>query len=239
MKKGCLCGLLAIALMVQSFTLPVMATESGGVSGNGIPVESGSVPELSVEDNDDLTPDSSNEERLKDKESASEEEAGQDGDVASGENSGLEDGLAAEEDSVSEAGSVSEEGSVSEAGSVSEEDSVSEGESSALEEEQETDAGQTIEQYIYQGMVSRTTKINISSYNITTGNIASIVFGLLNDCPELYYVRGSFSYDYYVSSNRVANIYLTYHSYDTGAFDQAVAEALALVDDSMSDREKP
>ena len=227
MKKGCLCGLLAIALMVQSFTLPVMATESGGVSGNGIPVESGSVPELSVEDNDDLTPDSSNEERLKDKESASEEEAGQDGDVASGENSGLEDGLAAEEDSVSEAGSVSEE------------DSVSEGESSALEEEQETDAGQTIEQYIYQGMVSRTTKINISSYNITTGNIASIVFGLLNDCPELYYVRGSFSYDYYVSSNRVANIYLTYHSYDTGAFDQAVAEALALVDDSMSDREKP
>ncbi|MDE6364074.1 MAG: BspA family leucine-rich repeat surface protein [Lachnospiraceae bacterium] len=94
-----------------------------------------------------------------------------------------------------------------------------------------------LEQYLYQQMKERSNTINLETYGISKDKIGNIVSGVLNENPDLYYVKKGFRYS--LSGNDVIEVMLKYEdSYDDNAFQKAVREALAVVKPEMSELEK-
>ncbi|MBQ9991743.1 MAG: InlB B-repeat-containing protein [Lachnospiraceae bacterium] len=95
-----------------------------------------------------------------------------------------------------------------------------------------------IEEYLYNGIKNREEKIYISQFGLISSNIKYYVYGVINDHPELYFANTYFTY----TMDQTGLIHYIRVAYLTGddaeAFDQAVAEAMALVDEEMSDFEK-
>lgn len=94
-----------------------------------------------------------------------------------------------------------------------------------------------LEQYLYQQMKERRENINIESYGISKDQIGAIISGVLNENPDLYFVKKGFSY--WLSGNNVLSVDMSYDtSYDDDAFQQAVKKALAVVKPEMSALQK-
>jgi len=92
--------------------------------------------------------------------------------------------------------------------------------------------------YIYSQLQKKASSINVSTYNISTSDIGSVYFGVLNDHPDLFYVKSEVRYSYY-STSCVVNLTPTYISgLNESAFKTAVADALSFVDSDMTDIEK-
>ncbi len=95
------------------------------------------------------------------------------------------------------------------------------------------------EEYIYQQMLLRNEKIDISQYNIPAAREAlnSLVSGVLNEHPDLYFVNQNCSAE--TNGTILTVLIVTYDSsYDDAAFRGAVEAALATVEAGMSDLEK-
>ncbi|MDE7267894.1 MAG: Ig-like domain-containing protein, partial [Lachnospiraceae bacterium] len=101
-----------------------------------------------------------------------------------------------------------------------------------------------LQEYVYQQMVARNTNIDMTEFNIAWDNktdVSSIVWAVINEHPELYFVNSSFGYvGAYVGSDIViGSIEITYdNDLDNDAFQKASKEALAVVKTGMSDLEK-
>ena len=92
--------------------------------------------------------------------------------------------------------------------------------------------------YILEQLKKKASSIDVSKYNISTSEIGAVYFGVLNDHPELFFVKSEFRYSYY-SSSCVVSVLPTYITgLNESAFNQAVADALSFVDDDMTDVEK-
>lgn len=98
------------------------------------------------------------------------------------------------------------------------------------------------EKYLYRQMLERNAMIDISAYNIPYSDsgkkiLRSLVSGVLNEHPDLYFVNGG--YRYWNNGTIITKIELTYiDTYDDTAFRQSVATVLSCVNDQMSDLEK-
>lgn len=92
------------------------------------------------------------------------------------------------------------------------------------------------EEYLYQQMLKRSTTIDISAYQLDLEGTQNLVYGVLNEHPELYYVKRGFSYS---PGEYIKAVRLTYNdTYDDNAFRKGAADALSCVDSRMSDLEK-
>lgn len=95
------------------------------------------------------------------------------------------------------------------------------------------------EEYIYQQLLAKKASIDVSEYQIPKSEIGAIVFGVINDHPDLYFTRGGFQYSYNPSNNTVTLISPEYISdLDDAAFQSGLNSALASVDSGMTDLEK-
>lgn len=98
------------------------------------------------------------------------------------------------------------------------------------------------EEYLYQQILARNTMIDISKYNIpydSSGKtmVRSMVSGVLNEHPDLYFVERGYSY--WNNGTIITAISLTYkNTYDDAAFRKGVTAALSRVNSQMSDLEK-
>lgn len=100
-----------------------------------------------------------------------------------------------------------------------------------------TDDSTAAAECLYQGMLAKQEYIDTSSYNIDVSAVASFVYGVINDHPDLYYVRTAFRYSY--SGTKIMGIYPVYISgLDEAAFEAGLAAAMSTIDDTMSDLEK-
>lgn len=94
-----------------------------------------------------------------------------------------------------------------------------------------------LEEYLYRQMKERKETITVQKYSISEDKIGAIVFGVINENPDLYFVKKRFSYS--LSGSNVVSVMLTYNdSYDDSAFAEATRETLAVVKPEMSDLEK-
>lgn len=93
------------------------------------------------------------------------------------------------------------------------------------------------EEYLYQQMLKRNPTINVSAYNVPVDGWDDFVSGVLNEHPELYFVQKSYRASH--DGTYLVSISLTYDDkLDDAAVQRGVSEALATVDESMSDLEK-
>ncbi len=93
------------------------------------------------------------------------------------------------------------------------------------------------EEYLYQQLLARKQSIDLSAYNITVSQVRAFVFGVINDHPDLYFVRSGFRYSY--SGDRVFSVTVEYlEGCDDEAFQSALSDALSAVDERMTDLEK-
>ncbi len=93
------------------------------------------------------------------------------------------------------------------------------------------------EEFLYQQLLARKGTINLSKYGISTEEIGPFVYGVINEHPELYYVKSPFWY--YYSGSKATKILVKYNNnYDSAAFNRAVEDALSIIDDGMTDLEK-
>lgn len=91
---------------------------------------------------------------------------------------------------------------------------------------------------LYQQLKNETAEINLSKYNIPTTDISDIVWGCVNEHPDLYDIE-KFSYTYFSSTMTVASVLPTYiEGYDDDLFEAAVNEALLVIEPGMTDLEK-
>ena len=96
----------------------------------------------------------------------------------------------------------------------------------------------TVEEYIYEAFINREASIDISAYEIHRDNMEHVVDGVINDNPDLYHVLTCKWY-YSSSTGLVSRLVPTYgEGLDDAAFMNGMAEALAVVDEGMSDLEK-
>lgn len=98
-------------------------------------------------------------------------------------------------------------------------------------------AAEEAAEYIYQQLLARETEISLSQYGISTSNMMAIFSGVVNDHPDLYYVRTGYS----VSSSggivtRISPMYID--GLDDAAFQAGVRDALSVVRDDMTNLEK-
>lgn len=94
-----------------------------------------------------------------------------------------------------------------------------------------------LEEYLYQQMKERKETIDVQKYGISADEIGSIVSGILNENPDLYFVERTIRWSQ--SGNHVVAVMLTYDdSYNDNAFQRSVKEALAVVKPGMSDLKK-
>lgn len=95
-----------------------------------------------------------------------------------------------------------------------------------------------LETFLYEEMKKRNETIDISSYNVTDKTaLGRVVSGVLNDHPDLYYVRNSWRYG--SGGGKVLFLMCTYRAdYDAEEFEANTKEALACVTDGMSDYAK-
>lgn len=93
----------------------------------------------------------------------------------------------------------------------------------------------SLEDYLYRQMLKRADRIDISAYNLSPSDVGSLVSGVLNEHPDLYFVNRMFQYGYGPSYETVADLYMTYSTdYDDAAFKRKAEAALACVTDGMS-----
>lgn len=91
---------------------------------------------------------------------------------------------------------------------------------------------------LYRGMLAKKQSIDVSDYAIDKDRIAYLVSGIINEHPELYYVT-SFSWNYYSNTKKTAYVMPAYQNgLDDAAFKRALADALSMLDDDMTDMEK-
>ena len=100
----------------------------------------------------------------------------------------------------------------------------------------ETAYSSEAEEYLYQQMRERIEMIDISAYRLDLEGTKNLIYGVLNEYPDLYYVKREFSYS---PGEYINAVILTYNdTYDDAAFQKGVSSALACVDNQMSDLEK-
>lgn len=115
---------------------------------------------------------------------------------------------------------------------------------SEIDSVNDTRAASAVETVIYNGLISCSSGIDISSYRVSISNLASLYSNVINDNPDLFYVSSSYEYNYYSYNNTVANIFPEYTMTSSEiqqaktVFDNGVERALSFVDDSMSDLQK-
>ncbi|MDE7131457.1 MAG: InlB B-repeat-containing protein, partial [Lachnospiraceae bacterium] len=94
----------------------------------------------------------------------------------------------------------------------------------------------SVEDYLYQQMLKHADRIDISAYNVSVSDMGSLVSGVLNEHPDLYFVNRMYNYGYGPSFETIADLYMTYSTdYDDAAFKRKAEAALACVTDGMSD----
>ncbi len=100
-----------------------------------------------------------------------------------------------------------------------------------------TDQNNGVEEYIYQQMLKRETSIDVSTYQLPRDGWGDLVSGVLNEHPDLYFVKKDYSA--FHNGTYIVSISVTYDdTLDDTAFGQNTAEALSNVSESMSDLEK-
>ena len=97
-------------------------------------------------------------------------------------------------------------------------------------------------QRLYQGLLAKQEEINVSEFQIPTSEIATLFERVVNDNPELFYVDSSVSWSFTAGSKMVLSVFPSYVEglpADAGEkMEQAVTEALSLVEPGMSQAEK-
>ncbi|MDE7130372.1 MAG: InlB B-repeat-containing protein [Lachnospiraceae bacterium] len=97
-------------------------------------------------------------------------------------------------------------------------------------------------EYLYQQILARNTMIDVSAYNIPYDSsgaamVSSLVSGVLNEHPDLYFVERGFRY--WNNRTIITAIELEYNNdYNDAAFQQSVTMAMSRVNSQMSDLEK-
>lgn len=95
-----------------------------------------------------------------------------------------------------------------------------------------------LEEYLYGQMRARRTQISVVEYGISMSDIGSVIAGVLNENPDLYYVKKKFEYSI-MSTGMVAMIMLEYEEgLDDARWQSGANAALASVRPDMSDLEK-
>ncbi len=103
---------------------------------------------------------------------------------------------------------------------------------------------QTLEDYVCSQLSAMSSTINIASYNVPRSDIGAVYGNIINSHPELFFVSGSFGYNYYPSTDCVSKITPSYimtaaeKEAATAEFNAGAERALAEVDDSMDDVQK-
>lgn len=103
---------------------------------------------------------------------------------------------------------------------------------------------QDFETYIMEALQQFQTRIDVSAYRISRAEAGAAYFQVLNDNPSLFYVEGAVKWSY--DSNGMVTSYHSIRYRDTPAnikrqqeeLEQAAAQALSWVDDSMSQMEQ-
>lgn len=112
----------------------------------------------------------------------------------------------------------------------------------ALSSVTEDDAMESrVEAYLYQELLKRSAQIDVYDFGLDAGRIRPIVSGLLNEHPELYFVKKQWSYTFILTENgKIANtIACTYHdAMDDAAFHRETRAALSVIRDGMNDLQK-
>ncbi|MCM1267979.1 MAG: InlB B-repeat-containing protein [Bacteroidales bacterium] len=102
--------------------------------------------------------------------------------------------------------------------------------------------GEGAEEYLYEQMLLRSAQIDISAYEIPYDDagkaaLKSLVSGVLNEHPDLYFVENG--YQYWSNGTIITALDFTYNNtYDDAAFQKSVTAALSQVNGQMSDLEK-
>ena len=96
----------------------------------------------------------------------------------------------------------------------------------------------SVEDYVYQQMLKREKSIDLYAggfYDVKESDVTNLVGGVINDHPDLYFVKKTYSYA--TSYGKITDLYMDYYtsSYDDAAFNRKVEAALACVTDEMSD----
>lgn len=101
-------------------------------------------------------------------------------------------------------------------------------------------AQQSAADYIYEQMKRKAAEIDLSEYNILVEDINSLVIGVVNDHPDLYFARTAYSYwpDGNGNVAKIAPKYITDTPLDDGEFKKGVQSALASVETGMTELEK-
>lgn len=101
-------------------------------------------------------------------------------------------------------------------------------------------AQQSAADYIYEQMKKKAAEIDLSEYNILEEDINSLVIGVVNDHPDLYFARTAYSYwpDGNGNVAKIAPKYITDTPLDDGEFKKGVQSALASVETGMTELEK-
>lgn len=96
-----------------------------------------------------------------------------------------------------------------------------------------------LEQTIYDGLMARQSSIDISQFGVSTEDISSIYWGLLNDHPEMFFVNSRFSYSYSSAVTSITPQYNTeYTDADVATYQGVVQRILGMMDSGWSDVEK-
>ncbi len=105
-------------------------------------------------------------------------------------------------------------------------------------------SAQTVEDTLYNGLLSFSDRINIASYGISMNDIGTVYASVINSHPDLFFVAGSYSISYSPTTQTVAAIIPSYNmTHDEAAaaleiFNAGADKALAEVDADMSDIQK-
>lgn len=94
------------------------------------------------------------------------------------------------------------------------------------------------EEYIYQQLLAKKASIDVSKYQIPKSEIGAIVFGVINDHPDLYFASSGFNYSSYTNGIVASVMPIYIDGLDDAAFQSGLNAALASVDSGMTDIEK-
>lgn len=95
------------------------------------------------------------------------------------------------------------------------------------------------EDYLYQQLLKKEASIDVSKYEIPVDMASAFVFGVINDHPDLYFARTSFGYRYNPTTSTLTSVSVEFiEGLDDAAFNQAVEEAMSVIEDGMTDLEK-
>lgn len=267
MKKGTMRALalvLAMALMVNA--TPVYAMEQMPVVNEPVVEEAPEVAdEQSQETGEDIH--QTEDETAKDEADLTEDEAAKDeadrnaddsGDAALQSEQSLEETISADVDATVESGEQTEDiyfgdklfqnGAISVVDEDTQEMLAADG---TIESDAATSNAEKAKQYIYEQLLKGNLTIDITAYDIRiTRSSTSVRFnaseyfsGVVNEHPDLYFVTGAGSYSYQpISDNEIKLTKLTFTAtggtYDKKAFDDAVEQALSVIEPEMTNLEK-